>query len=172
MKLLTNESVCVCVLRPWHTLSSWRSLRMPGRFVLRLSLKGFTGEFDSVRLRYRLMWCSHTSVTYCICDFSDDHVKFFCFQVLEHQIKFRWGWWWWCCVSSPLMKNNHVMSWAVCCCLCCRHAGLSAVQQQLIRETLMKWLQCQVPLLLLHFTWGLRSSLYFYSSTVQRRLVI
>lgn len=21
--------------------------------------------------------------------FSDDHVKFFCFQVLEHQIKFR-----------------------------------------------------------------------------------
>ncbi|KAI3366737.1 hypothetical protein L3Q82_009219, partial [Scortum barcoo] len=45
--------------------------------------------------------------------YSDDHVKFFCFQVLEHQIKFR-------------------------------HAGLSAVQQQLIRETLMKWLQCQL----------------------------
>ncbi|XP_067110327.1 exportin-T isoform X1 [Osmerus mordax] len=45
--------------------------------------------------------------------YSDDHVKFFCFQVLEHQIKYR-------------------------------HAGLSAVQQQLIRETLMKWLQCQL----------------------------
>uniref|UniRef100_A0A671WU47 Exportin-T n=1 Tax=Sparus aurata TaxID=8175 RepID=A0A671WU47_SPAAU len=45
--------------------------------------------------------------------YNDDHVKFFCFQVLEHQIKFR-------------------------------HAGLSAVQQQLIRETLMKWLQCQL----------------------------
>ncbi|XP_008292004.1 exportin-T [Stegastes partitus] len=45
--------------------------------------------------------------------YSDDHVKFFCFQVLEHQIRFR-------------------------------HAGLSAVQQQLIRETLMKWLQCQL----------------------------
>uniref|UniRef100_A0A3Q3WFT7 Exportin-T n=1 Tax=Mola mola TaxID=94237 RepID=A0A3Q3WFT7_MOLML len=45
--------------------------------------------------------------------YSDDHIKFFCFQVLEHQIKFR-------------------------------HAGLSAVQQQLIRETLMKWLQCQL----------------------------
>ncbi|XP_036373657.1 exportin-T-like isoform X1 [Megalops cyprinoides] len=45
--------------------------------------------------------------------YSDDHVKFFCFQVLEHQIKFR-------------------------------HAGLSAVQQQLIRETLMKWLQSQL----------------------------
>uniref|UniRef100_A0A3Q2EFV9 Exportin-T n=1 Tax=Cyprinodon variegatus TaxID=28743 RepID=A0A3Q2EFV9_CYPVA len=39
--------------------------------------------------------------------YSDDHVKFFCFQVLEHQIKFR-------------------------------HAGLTAPQQQLIRETLMK----------------------------------
>ncbi|XP_054481081.1 exportin-T isoform X2 [Anoplopoma fimbria] len=45
--------------------------------------------------------------------YNDDHVKFFCFQVLEHQIKFR-------------------------------HAGLSSVQQQLIRETLMKWLQCQL----------------------------
>uniref|UniRef100_A0A3Q3B8C5 Exportin-T n=1 Tax=Kryptolebias marmoratus TaxID=37003 RepID=A0A3Q3B8C5_KRYMA len=45
--------------------------------------------------------------------YSDDHVKFFCFQVLEHQVKFR-------------------------------HAGLSAAQQQLIRETLMKWLQCQL----------------------------
>ncbi|XP_046878660.1 exportin-T isoform X3 [Hypomesus transpacificus] len=45
--------------------------------------------------------------------YSDDHVKFFCFQVLEHQIKYR-------------------------------HASLSAVQQQLIRETLMKWLQCQL----------------------------
>ncbi|XP_029282841.1 exportin-T isoform X2 [Cottoperca gobio] len=45
--------------------------------------------------------------------YNDDHVKFFCFQVLEHQIRFR-------------------------------HAGLSAVQQLLIRETLMKWLQCQL----------------------------
>lgn len=45
--------------------------------------------------------------------YNDDHVKFFCFQVLEHQIKYR-------------------------------HAGLSAVQQQLFRETLMKWLQCQL----------------------------
>ncbi|XP_036375884.1 exportin-T isoform X2 [Megalops cyprinoides] len=45
--------------------------------------------------------------------YNDDHVKFFCFQVLEHQIKFR-------------------------------HGELSAVQQQLIRETLMKWLQLQL----------------------------
>ncbi|KAJ8398881.1 hypothetical protein AAFF_G00417890 [Aldrovandia affinis] len=45
--------------------------------------------------------------------YRDDHVKFFCFQVLEHQIKFR-------------------------------HGGLSAAQQQLIRETLMKWLQLQL----------------------------
>ncbi|KAJ8411343.1 hypothetical protein AAFF_G00173490 [Aldrovandia affinis] len=45
--------------------------------------------------------------------YSDDHVKFFCFQVLEHHIKFR-------------------------------HAELSADQQQLIRETLMKWLQSQL----------------------------
>ncbi|XP_034152629.1 exportin-T isoform X2 [Esox lucius] len=45
--------------------------------------------------------------------YSDDHVKFFCFQVLEHQIKYR-------------------------------HGSLNAAQQQLIRETLMKWLQCQL----------------------------
>lgn len=45
--------------------------------------------------------------------YSDDHVKFFCFQVLEHQIKYR-------------------------------HGGLSPAQQQLIRETLMKWLQLQL----------------------------
>ncbi|XP_029108032.1 exportin-T isoform X3 [Scleropages formosus] len=45
--------------------------------------------------------------------YSDDHVKFFCFQVLEHQIKFR-------------------------------HGALSAAQQQLFRETLMKWLQTQM----------------------------
>lgn len=29
-------------------------------------------------------------------------------------------------------------------CVYFRHASLSAAQQQLIRETLMKWLQCQV----------------------------
>uniref|UniRef100_W5NIE0 Exportin-T n=1 Tax=Lepisosteus oculatus TaxID=7918 RepID=W5NIE0_LEPOC len=45
--------------------------------------------------------------------YSDDHVKFFCFQVLEHQIKFR-------------------------------YAVLSAAQHQLIRETLVKWLQSQL----------------------------
>ncbi|XP_057180131.1 exportin-T [Triplophysa rosa] len=45
--------------------------------------------------------------------YSDDHVKFFCFQVLEHQIKFR-------------------------------HGSLTGAQQQLIRETLMKWLQSQL----------------------------
>uniref|UniRef100_A0A8C1P199 Exportin-T n=1 Tax=Cyprinus carpio TaxID=7962 RepID=A0A8C1P199_CYPCA len=50
----------------------------------------------------------------CVCfSHSDDHVKFFCFQVLEHQIKFR-------------------------------HGTLAAAQQQLIRETLMKWLQAQL----------------------------
>ncbi|KAM3927543.1 exportin-T [Leptodactylus fuscus] len=45
--------------------------------------------------------------------YSDDHVKFFCFQVLEHQIKFK-------------------------------YAELTALQQQLIRETLMAWLQAQM----------------------------
>ncbi|XP_056430252.1 exportin-T isoform X1 [Hyla sarda] len=45
--------------------------------------------------------------------YSDDHVKFFCFQVLEHQIKFK-------------------------------YAELTAHQQQLIRETLITWLQAQV----------------------------
>ncbi|XP_023673567.1 exportin-T isoform X2 [Paramormyrops kingsleyae] len=45
--------------------------------------------------------------------YSNDHVKFFCFQVLEHQMKFR-------------------------------HGTLNATQQQLIRETLMKWLQLQL----------------------------
>uniref|UniRef100_A0A4W4DX59 Exportin-T n=1 Tax=Electrophorus electricus TaxID=8005 RepID=A0A4W4DX59_ELEEL len=43
--------------------------------------------------------------------YGDDHVKFFCFQVLEHQIK---------------------------------HGSLTGAQQQLIRETLMKWLQLQL----------------------------
>ncbi|XP_075712993.1 exportin-T isoform X1 [Rhinoderma darwinii] len=45
--------------------------------------------------------------------YSDDHVKFFCFQVLEHQIKFK-------------------------------YAELTAHQQQLIRETLIAWLQAQM----------------------------
>ncbi|XP_073411540.1 exportin-T [Dendrobates tinctorius] len=45
--------------------------------------------------------------------YSDDHVKFFCFQVLEHQIKFK-------------------------------YAGLTGLQQQLIRETLIAWLQSQM----------------------------
>ncbi|XP_043943980.1 exportin-T [Protopterus annectens] len=44
---------------------------------------------------------------------SDDHVKFFCFQVLEHQIKFK-------------------------------YSSLTEVQQQLIRDTLMTWLQAQI----------------------------
>ncbi|KAG9490373.1 hypothetical protein GDO78_005967 [Eleutherodactylus coqui] len=45
--------------------------------------------------------------------YSDDHVKFFCFQVLEHQIKFK-------------------------------YAELTALQQQLIRETLITWIQAQM----------------------------
>ncbi|KAM4038126.1 exportin-T isoform 1-T1 [Anomaloglossus baeobatrachus] len=45
--------------------------------------------------------------------YSDDHVKFFCFQVLEHQIKFK-------------------------------YAELTGLQQQLIRETLIAWLQSQM----------------------------
>uniref|UniRef100_A0A8B9T255 Exportin-T n=1 Tax=Anas platyrhynchos TaxID=8839 RepID=A0A8B9T255_ANAPL len=44
--------------------------------------------------------------------YSDDHIKFFCFQVLEHQIKFK-------------------------------YSELTEVQQQLIRETLITWLQAQ-----------------------------
>uniref|UniRef100_A0A2K5DTW7 Exportin-T n=1 Tax=Aotus nancymaae TaxID=37293 RepID=A0A2K5DTW7_AOTNA len=42
--------------------------------------------------------------------YSDDHVKFFCFQVLEHQVKYK-------------------------------YSELTTVQQQLIRETLVSWLQ-------------------------------
>ncbi|KAG8439616.1 hypothetical protein GDO86_005700 [Hymenochirus boettgeri] len=45
--------------------------------------------------------------------YSDDHVKFFCFQVLEHQIKFK-------------------------------YSELNTLQQQLIRETLMSWVQSRV----------------------------
>uniref|UniRef100_A0A8C4SAH2 Exportin-T n=1 Tax=Erpetoichthys calabaricus TaxID=27687 RepID=A0A8C4SAH2_ERPCA len=45
--------------------------------------------------------------------YSDDHVKFFCFQVLEHQIKFK-------------------------------YPELTAGQHQLVRETLMTWLQAQL----------------------------
>uniref|UniRef100_A0A8C5WGZ8 Exportin-T n=1 Tax=Leptobrachium leishanense TaxID=445787 RepID=A0A8C5WGZ8_9ANUR len=45
--------------------------------------------------------------------YSDDHVKFFCFQVLEHQIKFK-------------------------------YSELTTLQHQLIRETLITWLQSQM----------------------------
>ncbi|XP_058047188.1 exportin-T isoform X2 [Ahaetulla prasina] len=45
--------------------------------------------------------------------YSDDHIKFFCFQVLEHQIKYKCS-------------------------------QLTEVQQQLIRETLITWLQAQM----------------------------
>ncbi|XP_012587721.1 PREDICTED: exportin-T [Condylura cristata] len=45
--------------------------------------------------------------------YSDDHIKFFCFQVLEHQVKHK-------------------------------YPELTAVQQQLIRETLISWLQAQM----------------------------
>ncbi|TRZ18997.1 hypothetical protein HGM15179_008129 [Zosterops borbonicus] len=45
--------------------------------------------------------------------YSDDHIKFFCFQVLEHQVKFK-------------------------------YSELTEVQQQLIRETLITWLQAQM----------------------------
>ncbi|XP_009067656.1 PREDICTED: exportin-T [Acanthisitta chloris] len=45
--------------------------------------------------------------------YSDDHIKFFCFQVLEHQIKFK-------------------------------YSELTEVQQQLIRKTLITWLQAQM----------------------------
>ncbi|VTJ65285.1 Hypothetical predicted protein, partial [Marmota monax] len=43
----------------------------------------------------------------------DDHIKFFCFQVLEHQVKYK-------------------------------YSELTTVQQQLIRETLISWLQAQM----------------------------
>ncbi|OWK16892.1 XPOT, partial [Cervus elaphus hippelaphus] len=45
--------------------------------------------------------------------YSDDHIKFFCFQVLEHQVKYK-------------------------------YSELTTVQQQLIRETLVSWLQAQM----------------------------
>ncbi|XP_004700862.1 exportin-T [Echinops telfairi] len=45
--------------------------------------------------------------------YSDDHIKFFCFQVLEHQVKYK-------------------------------YVELNTVQQQLIRETLISWLQAQM----------------------------
>ncbi|MBV95896.1 Exportin-T, partial [Eschrichtius robustus] len=45
--------------------------------------------------------------------YSDDHIKFFCFQVLEHQVKYK-------------------------------YSELTTVQQQLIRETLISWLQAQM----------------------------
>uniref|UniRef100_A0A803TJA3 Exportin-T n=1 Tax=Anolis carolinensis TaxID=28377 RepID=A0A803TJA3_ANOCA len=45
--------------------------------------------------------------------YSDDHIKFFCFQVLEHQIKYK-------------------------------YSQLTEVQHQLIRETLITWLQAQL----------------------------
>uniref|UniRef100_A0A8C4LET5 Exportin-T n=1 Tax=Equus asinus TaxID=9793 RepID=A0A8C4LET5_EQUAS len=46
-------------------------------------------------------------------DKGDDHIKFFCFQVLEHQVKYK-------------------------------YSELTTIQQQLIRETLISWLQAQM----------------------------
>lgn len=60
---------------------------MLGRCVPKHSLKGFTSESLLSRNHmtcWRLKMCLHI-----FHHFSDDHVKFFCFQVLEHQIKFR-----------------------------------------------------------------------------------
>ncbi len=45
--------------------------------------------FDPLVVTFGL--CQIFSNVFFFCYFSDDHVKFFCFQVLEHQIKFRWG---------------------------------------------------------------------------------
>lgn len=38
---------CVCLSRPWPTLSSLRSPRMPGRYAPKPWLKAYTGEFGS-----------------------------------------------------------------------------------------------------------------------------
>uniref|UniRef100_A0A674B7J2 Exportin-T n=1 Tax=Salmo trutta TaxID=8032 RepID=A0A674B7J2_SALTR len=81
--------------------------------------KAFTGLFQMVAMVY-FEQLKESQDAWEVCAealakgiYSDDHVKFFCFQVLEHQIKYR-------------------------------HGGLSPAQQQLIRETLMKWLQLQL----------------------------
>uniref|UniRef100_A0A674B8W6 Exportin-T n=1 Tax=Salmo trutta TaxID=8032 RepID=A0A674B8W6_SALTR len=80
--------------------------------------KAFTGLFQMAMVYFEQLKESQDAWEVCAEAlakgiYSDDHVKFFCFQVLEHQIKYR-------------------------------HGGLSPAQQQLIRETLMKWLQLQL----------------------------
>lgn len=57
--LLHLMTLVVYLFRPWHTLSSWRSLRMPGRCVQRLWLKGFTSEFHidrNIHCRQEVLW--------------------------------------------------------------------------------------------------------------------
>lgn len=61
---------------------------MPGRRVQRLWLKGSTGESTPPGRRSPPQVAPAGS-SHAFSHFSDDHVKFFCFQVLEHQIKFR-----------------------------------------------------------------------------------
>lgn len=62
---------------------------MPGRCVQRLWLKPCTGEshVDATLQTGSPPTDAFSSVVSFFS--SDDHVKFFCFQVLEHQIKFR-----------------------------------------------------------------------------------
>lgn len=148
--------VCLCFFRPWLTLSSWRSLRMPGRCVQRLSLKGFTSEF-LLKLNKLFVTCPKNkflAVFFMDC--------FGCVLIYFICLLFQW----WPCevfllpsfgtsdqvqvrrknpVQYLLCRNADLFYLTeLCCWSCYRHAGLTAVQQHLIRETLMKWLQCQV----------------------------
>lgn len=129
-----NDVTYVC--RLWLTLSNWRSLRMAGRFVLRLWLKEFTSECHILVLEaschhpqpsnellsfvvaVTIMWSSSASKFWNIRSSSGEEEETVVLRV------------WFCDLTCPG--------------LFCRHAGLSAAQQQLIRETLMKWLQYQV----------------------------
>lgn len=106
---------------------------MPGRFALKLWLKASTGErrFDSAPS------CQPDTFSP-ICPVFQRRPR----QVLllpssgaSNQIQVR-------------TRRLRLLCAVVVCgeraCACFRHAGLSAAQQQLIRETLMKWLQSQV----------------------------
>lgn len=142
-------TLVVYFFRPWHTLSSSRSLRMPGRCVQRLWLKGFTSEFHTNSTSF--ISADQTGfdhhIVSVICSFSDDHVKFFCFQVLEHQIKFRWGWRG--SVSSSSVSNN--CRYLNLCAAVCVADTLVWVQFSSISSERLWWSGSSVRYL--YFTW-------------------
>lgn len=112
---------------------------MPGRCAPRLWLKGFTREFSSAFQPSPVLLRSLSQLHCLLFQRRPCQVLLFPSSGASDQVQVRMS------RLRLVIVGNDNSVFISCCCLCCRHAGLSAAQQQLIRETLMKWLQCQVP---------------------------